>query len=621
NFRVNNENAPALAEICSQLDGIPLAIELAAARTKAMSVEQIQKRLGKRFTLLTGGKRTALPRQQTLKSLIDWSYDLLSEDEKMLWNRLSVFSGGWKLEAAEKICSGDPIAEDEIIELLSGLTEKSIILYDEITERFRMLETIRQYGDEKLIERNEFEVIRSKFIGYYIDLAGFIEKKLKDRKNDISEWMRYMDLERSNLEKSLLICVEGSKHEDLMTLAFRMSAYWEIKGQIHEGLRWLETAVAGYPDSRTDLQYNVKAQIANLNRLAGNYEKAKLLFGECLAISKSRGDQKEAAHSLNRLGMIAYDEGDFGAASDYYTESLAVYEKCNDKTSHARVLNNLGNVRSNQARYSEAAEMYERSLAVRRETGDILGSAITMNNLGILAYERGDYQKAEEMLTESLRIRAEVGDKAGIGICNDNLGNLAYNRGNYLKAEEYYNASYEIALETANEAGLAEALHNKGKNSLELTNSSEAGEFLGKSMEIARKLNSGSLMASQLCLAGRISFVNGDHTESRRQYEESVSLFLKTGNMKDVSLTLIRIAELSSATGDPGLSAVLLGFIECEFAEKKQVIFPGTDRAAIDKTTEFAKQQLGQDEFERQYDSGRNMLLNEVVGLVLTDAK
>lgn len=619
NFRVNNENAPALAEICSQLDGIPLAIELAAARTKAMSVEQIQKRLGKRFTLLTGGKRTALPRQQTLKSLIDWSYDLLSEDEKILWNRLSVFSGGWKLEAAEKICSVDPVAEDEVIDLLTGLTEKSIVLYDESTDRFRMLETIRQYGDEMLRNSNEFETLKSEYLEYYIEHVGFIDGKLKERKSDISEWMKAMDSESANLEKCLLMCFESSRREELLELVYEMSYYREIKGQIHEGLRWLETAVSESPDDSTLLHRKALFEFGNFCRLSGNYEKAKLLLKDSLAAAKLRGDLSHAAFSLNRLGMIAYEEGDFEVSAEYYTESLGLFEESNDRSSHARVLNNLGNVRSNQARYSEAAEMYERALAVRRETGDVLGTAITLNNLGILAYERGNYQKAEEMLSESLRIRLEIGDKPGIGICNDNLGNVEYNRGNYEKAEEYYNRSYEIAREASFDAGLAEALHNKAKNSLELQNLSEAEDFLNQSIEIAQKLNSGSLMASQLCLAGRISFTKGDHVSCRRQYEESVSMFVKTGNMKDLALTFVRMAELFCETGDAGLSAVLLGFIETEFAELKEVIFPGTDQSAIERTTAHAGQLLGQDQFDRLFDSGKSMKMSDVVKLVLPE--
>ncbi len=619
NFRVNNDNAPALAEICAQLDGIPLAIELAAARTKAMSVEQIHKRLDKRFTLLTGGKRTALPRQQTLKSLIDWSYDLLSENEKKLWNRLSIFSGGWKLESAEKICSDDIITEDEVIDLLTGLTEKSIVLYDENTERFRMLETIRQYGDEMLKNSNESESLKSKYLEYYIELVGFIDGKLKLRKSDISDWMKAMDSESGNLEKCLLLCSDGSRREELLKLACNMSYYREIKGQIHEGLRWLETAVREIPDNITHLLQRALFEIGNFCRLSGNYEKAKLLLKDSLASAKLMGDISHAAFALNRLGMIAYEEGDFEVSAEYYTESLGLFEESNDRSSHARVLNNLGNVRSNQARYSEAAEMYERALAVRRETGDVLGAAITLNNLGILAYERGNYQKAEELLSESLRIREEVGDKGGIGICNDNLGNVEYNRGNYERAEEHYNRSYEIALETSFDSGLAEALYNKAKNSLELGNISSAEDYLSQSIEIAGKLNSGSLIASQLCLAGRICFVKGDHREARKKYEESVSMFLKTGNMKDISLTIIKIAELLAHTESPGLSAILLGFTEREFVERKEVVFPGTDRTAIETTNALAGQLLGQDEFDRLFNSGKSLKMSDVVKLVLPE--
>ncbi|MEO6695206.1 MAG: hypothetical protein ABIY50_02380, partial [Ignavibacteria bacterium] len=166
-FRVNNENAHALAQICCKLDGIPLAIELASVKIKILTVSSICERLDNRFKLLTGGKRTALPRQQTLKALIDWSYDLLSEDEKILWGRLSVFSGGWTLESAEKICSDENISEEQILDLLSALSEKSIIVYDSDKDRYRILETLKQYGEERINEANGAIKIFSKHLDYF----------------------------------------------------------------------------------------------------------------------------------------------------------------------------------------------------------------------------------------------------------------------------------------------------------------------------------------------------------------------------------------------------------------------------------------------------------------------
>jgi non-specific serine/threonine protein kinase len=167
-FRVNNENAAALAEICSRLDGLPLAIELAASRIKVLSVEKIYEKLDDRFKLLTGGKRTALPRQQTLRALIDWSYDLLSEKEKILWSRVSVFTGGWTLEAAEEVCSDGIISNDEILDLLSQLSEKSIIIFDETKERYWMLESLKHYGEEKLTDKNE---TYSKHLNYFAEFT------------------------------------------------------------------------------------------------------------------------------------------------------------------------------------------------------------------------------------------------------------------------------------------------------------------------------------------------------------------------------------------------------------------------------------------------------------------
>jgi predicted ATPase len=196
-FRIDNNSAPALAQICFQLDGIPLAIELAAARTKVLSVEKIYQRLNDRFNLLTGGKRTSLPRQQTLKALIDWSYDLLTEKEKILWRRLSVFRGGWTLNSAEKICSDEIIKENELLDLLHNLTGKSIIIFENAKDRYMILETIRQYGAEKFTDADEFVKIKNNHTLFFMRFADTAEPQMLNTEN--SKWLELLDLEFGNL--------------------------------------------------------------------------------------------------------------------------------------------------------------------------------------------------------------------------------------------------------------------------------------------------------------------------------------------------------------------------------------------------------------------------------------
>src|SRR4030095_3290896 len=238
-FRVNNENSAALAGICSQLDGIPLAIELAAARTKVLSVEKIYERLNNRFSLLTAGNRTALPRQQTLKALIDWSYDLLSEQEKILWGRLSVFNDGWTLESAEYICSDDKVKSDEVFDILSSLVEKSIIIFDEENERYTILETLKQYGEEKLKEANETNDIFLKHLNYFMELSESAEPKLIT--DEAQYWLDKLEKEHGNLQSAIEWSLNHGQQEAGMRLTGALAMFWDIRGYFSVGRRLLES--------------------------------------------------------------------------------------------------------------------------------------------------------------------------------------------------------------------------------------------------------------------------------------------------------------------------------------------------------------------------------------------
>ena len=224
-FRVTNSNAPAMAGICSRLDGIPLALELAAARTKSLSVERIYQKLDDRFNLLTGGRRTSLPRQQTLKALIDWSYDLLTEKEKILLSRLSVFSGGWALESAEEICSDEMINKNEILDLLGHLTEKSIIIYDEPEERYRILETIKQYGCEKLTAGNN---IYTKYLNYFLELSEKAEPEFQA--GDTKIWLDKIETDHKNIQSAIEWAVRNNNTEKAALAAAAIGRFWNTRG-------------------------------------------------------------------------------------------------------------------------------------------------------------------------------------------------------------------------------------------------------------------------------------------------------------------------------------------------------------------------------------------------------
>ena len=239
-FDVTKENAPAIAQICYRLDGIPLAIELAAARVKMMSVEQISKRLDDRFRLLTGGARTALPRQQTLRALIDWSYGLLSENERLLLRRLSVFAGGWTLEAAEEVGSGDGIEPDEVLDLLTQLVNKSLVIVMEQSPsgetRYRLLETIRQYAREKLLEAGGGEVVRHRHLAYLVKLVEQAEPELY--RSQQVRWSNRLEDEIDNLRMALEWALATNVESGLRIAAFPWR-FWQARGYLQEMGEWL----------------------------------------------------------------------------------------------------------------------------------------------------------------------------------------------------------------------------------------------------------------------------------------------------------------------------------------------------------------------------------------------
>jgi predicted ATPase/class 3 adenylate cyclase/Tfp pilus assembly protein PilF len=611
-FRVNNENAPALAQICHQLDGIPLAIELAAVRIKVLTVEKIFEKLDDRFRLLTGGKRNALPRQQTLKALIDWSYDLLSEKEKILWSRLSVFSGGWTLEAAEEICSDNNniiIEMSEVIDLLSSLTEKSIVIFNDKKNRFTMLETIRQYGIEKIRESNEYEKFSDKHLKFYLELAQTGNTKL--RRTEGESAMKAFDNEIGNIEKSLKFSIEGNRGEDGIKLVGAMGKFWQIRGYFSEGIHWSETVLHTKPETLNPVYGNVICQLGNFFRLKGDVDKARKFIDESLKIRRELCIKSGISDSLVRLGILEYDQAKYDESAKVYEESLAIYRETNDKFGIAVVLNNLGNVFSNQGKYSRAKEMYEESLATRRELGDKLGMAICLNNLGIITYDQGEYTKAKDLLNESLQLRYQVGNKDGIAICLINLGNVCYNQGEYDNALKFYKESLAISREIGDTGCISDSLYGLGNVSLQQKNTEEALKFFTDSLEISREIKAKSQIASVLNGLGRIAFSKPEYEKAKIYYCESVGLFREAGNNKDMDLSLLSLAELQVKEGHYVPAAKLLGFLNRKCFEISKIKFAKAEEIIFDELISGIKEVLTQRDFSKHFEAGKKLSLEE----------
>ena len=496
-FELTEANAKAVAQLCHHLDGIPLAIELAAARVKVLSVDKILERLKDRFSLLTGGKRTQLPRQQTLKALIDWSYDLLSDKEKLLCQRLSLFSGGWTLDAAEKICSDEILDEFEILDLLSNLSDKSLVKVTETENnlRYAMLESIRKYGDEKLIESGKKSELQEKHFNFFYKFAEHSETRLTGK--DQREWLMKIAAENENIRDNLKWSL--TYNPDLsMQMSVVLGKFWELRSHFSEGLDFLRKSLESskypeliwkakaiywigfflihhgkYDESKKYLNQalenfrelkNTEGEAVTLTSLAtialfeGEYENLNLYSNKSLMLSYEIGNKSYIARNLQNIALALMQQGKHGDARIKIDESLTVYREINDTLQLAKIIGNIGALEYLMCNYEKAREAFEESLQLRRELGDREGISIALNNLGSVAYMIKDFEKSVIYLEEALEIIREIGDRRIYVTAVGTLGSIANDKGDYPKAVKMYTESIVISKELGDKYSMAKGI-------------------------------------------------------------------------------------------------------------------------------------------------------------------
>jgi predicted ATPase/class 3 adenylate cyclase len=407
-FAVTNQNAPALASICHRLDGIPLAIELAAARARSLSVEDINSKLDQRFRLLTGGSRTALPRQQTLRSLIDWSYDLLSTAEKTLLCRLSVFAGGWTLEAAEAVCSGGEVEAWETLDFLTSLYDKSLVVAEPsgTTTRYRMLETVRQYARDRLLESGDGAVYRDQHLAFFEAFAEETEPLINSPQ--MRDLMDRLEAELDNFRAALEWSSDSPKHaESGLRLALGMGKFMLGRAHWNEIGKHLSRAM----ESSEGVEPGLRAR--GLNELSyhamhrPDFVTAHRMLEESLEIRQALKDRPGIAQSLNALGTLATNQKDYGSAQQYYEASLVIQRELGNRRGIAAALNNLGNIANYQGEPATSRPYHEESLEIARAMCDPFGIYINLLNLGEVNFIAKEYHAAGVMWRECLAIVVE----------------------------------------------------------------------------------------------------------------------------------------------------------------------------------------------------------------------
>jgi len=439
---VTDRNAATVVQICRRLDGIPLALELAAALAKVLSVEQIAARLDDRFRLLTGGNRTALPRQQTLTATMDWSYHLLPEDERTVLRRLSVFAGGWTLEAAEAVCSQDGIEAAQILALQAQLVAKSLVVMEAQNgdARYRLLETIRQYARDRLLEAGEAATVRGRHRDWYLKLAERARPELQGPRQ--AEWLERLETEHDNLRSALdWTSTEESGAEDGLRLSGALWEFWHVRGYFTEGRGWLESMLARGRAASAAPRAKALAGEGFLAYRQGDYESAIALLQESLPLFRELGDRSGTGHALQALGTIAIHQGDFERAKALLAESLEWCRQAGDKRRMAISLNNMGEVGRCQGDYAAARASYEASLGLRREVGDRRGLAVSLGNLGHVALHEGDSRRAMMFFSEALDLARELMYKLAIAEYLAGLGGVAIAEGQATRAARLLGAA------------------------------------------------------------------------------------------------------------------------------------------------------------------------------------
>jgi predicted ATPase len=446
-FTLTDSNAFSLAQICYRLDGIPLAIELAAARVKMLSPDQIAARLDDRFRLLTGGSRTALPRQQTLRAMIDWSYSLLSEQEKILFRRLAVFVGGWTLEAAEMVC-GEGSDGMEVLDLLTRLVDKSLV-FDEETRnemRYHRLETIRQYSREKFFETDEVQTVRDRHLDFFVTFAELVDEKLKSGEQLL--WQSRMSAEQDNLRAALDWGVSRNP-DSALRIVGAANLFWTAGGYSAEGFRWTQKALeeaekTHVPSNLTNEQRLVARAkaLCGLTRLylsLGDNANAKSVAEKSVALYRQSQDRRGLAFALVVLAYPLEFLGERVQAEAALQESYSIGRAEGDTYIICRALNRLGNVIVDLYHDLDLSQGYvEESLRLAREAGLRSQEAQACEVLGFIAIHRNDHDASRLYFKESVRVYEEIGATFNAILEKSNLAHLERKLGNYPEALKYY---------------------------------------------------------------------------------------------------------------------------------------------------------------------------------------
>lgn len=505
-FRLDERTLDSVVDICIGLEGVPLSIELAAALLGTLPLEEIVTGLSNRLDILTTGYRTASPRQRTLRNTLQWSYDLLSDDEQLMFRRLSVFAGGFMLEAAGKVAP-----DVEAAAVIEGLDRASLLQRRSTNEgiRFMMLETVRDFAAERLQDsEEEASRAREAHLSHFLDLAQSAYEELKGPRQ--AHWLSLVDDEIANFRSALALAVNDNAHtDDALAITSRLARYWSVRGYVEEAHTWLSRALT-HPSHDSQLRGRALSNLGNFKKELGDPEGARSAYEDGLKVSRQAGDKTGEAAALVGLGILASGMGQFDEAEKLLEEALGLLRQTTDLRSTASCQYNLGVAKARRGDHHGAREQYEDALRILREVGDAREISGVLTSLANGNMKLGDYEAAQAYYKESLELAERLGDRSGIAVTTFNMGNAARFQGDFERADENFK----------------------------------------KTLEIAREVGNKSLISSALMGLGSLASSRGDHSAARPLFEESSKIAEELGNQRGIGQALHNLAFAQGGEGD-----------------------------------------------------------------------
>jgi predicted ATPase/DNA-binding XRE family transcriptional regulator len=643
NFALTEANAAAVAAICARLDGLPLALELAAARVKLFAPEALLSRLTRRLELLAGGARDLPARQQTLRAAVQWSHELLAAEEQTLFRRLAVFAGGFTLAAAEAVCGGlgergsrrenAPPADSPapILDGLAALVDQSMVQWDAGVggePRFRLLETVREYALELLATSGEAAEVHGRHMGCYLALGEAGELRLRGAEQ--RAWLERLEAEHDNLRAALTWCLRAEfggatpvspvgRVEAGQRLAGALAWFWSAHGHHGEGRRWLEQALASNGSLSASLRAKLLVGLGMLVQAQGDPDGAIGPLEEGLALFRAVGDARGAAWALSELGSGARFRGDYERAIALLEESLTQARDVGDKVGIARALEELGVAARFRGDYRWAAALLEEGLAVLEDLGDRWGVARTLHQLGITARNRGDYARAVRLQEEELAVFRDLGDTGGAAWALRELGITARNQGDHDRAMPLFEESLALFQGRGDRLGLGRVLEELGVAARFRGDHGRAAALLEEALALLRELGDKRGIALTLLDLGTLASDRAEYEAGAALLAEGLTRLGELGDQRGIAQALEALAVVACARGTSVRAARLLGAATA-LREAIGAPLPPVEHAAHERTLACARADLGEPAFERAWSGGWALPIDQAVAEALADS-